>query len=380
MARNWEQIEAVPGFEGAEAFARRDIVPLMQAGDADRKPIDTSNMAKAIQLPAIIAFFGSVIGVQIATSMTPYAFLKPVVMVITFPVFFIGMILLMLRMFKVRVSNLLMSGRANFTQRAKGMTAIAEFLGLKYIPVPGGAPAALKSLAKWIKAEGELKSLVDTMDEHGGMEEAVDIAHRSGLMLTNTIILASAEKKELMTRQAATAQNLQDGFEGTRAGVTFETFEWVEPIEDQDDIHHLVLVLPSPSRLQGITELRSRKAGWPNSGETHDFDEVDLGARAFKDVFKLRSTDQTEARTVFNPAVMERVIELARDDRVRAVAFSEGLVIDVAGSDRFALSHILTGEWSEESIRTTFSDIADLVLLVEAAAHSFMLRTERGPA
>lgn len=380
MARNWTEIEAVPGFEGAEAFAQQEIVPLMQAGDADRKPIDTSNMAKAIQVPALVAFFGSVIGGQIAMAITPVAFLKPIVMFLTFPVFFIGLILLMLRLFKHRVSDLLLSGKANFTQRAKGMTAIADFLGLTYIPVPGGAPMALKSFAKWMKAEGELKSLVETMDEHGGLDEAVDIAHRSGVMLANTIILAREKKKQEIARQAASVQNLQDGFEGTRAGVTFETFEWVEPVDEDDDIHHLVLVLPSPGRLQGVTELRSRKTGWPNSGQTHALDEVDLGARAFKDVFKVRSTDQTEARAVFNPAVMERVIALAGDDKVRAVAFSEGLVIDVTGSDRFELSHVLTGEWSEESIRTTFSDIADLVLLVEAAAHSFMLRAGRGSA
>ena len=215
------------------------------------------------------------------------------------------------------------------------------------------------------------------LDRSGGLEETIESTTRAGLMLTNVIVLAKAENKQRDIRRQVELQNLQDGFTGVYAGVDFTAFEWVQSMEKGDDIHHLVLVLPAPSRLQSITELRTRQTDWPYSGAKHDFTSVDLGARAFKDIFKVRSTDQTEARQVFNPAVMERLIALAGENPMRAVAFSEGLVIDIAGADRFALSHQVTGAWSEASVHQTFSDIANLLEFIKTSAHSFMVPVAR---
>lgn len=377
MTMSWQEIEAVPGFSGAEKLAQFAIDPMLRAEVPPEQAIEPKAIASAFQLPMTLAMVTTVIGMSFVLGIFSSDWLRVPAAIFALPVIFFGSIIVMLRLFKSRLVDLIVASRGHFILRAKGMSAIADFLGLTYVPAPGGAPRGLSALSKFLGKPEALETLIETLNNHGGMDEALDIAKRSGLMLSNTIILASAEKRKEIADQAAEMQGLQDGFHGTRAGVAFDAFEWVEHIDEDDNVHHLMLVLPAPMRLQGVTELRSPKASWPNSGTTLAVTEVDLGARAFKDRFKLRSTDQTEARAVFNPAVMERVIALAGEDKVRAVAFSDGLVIDVAGKDRFALTHILTGEWSSASIQETFSDIAELVQLVEAAAHTFMVPKDR---
>ncbi|MEL7454251.1 MAG: DUF3137 domain-containing protein, partial [Pseudomonadota bacterium] len=167
-------------------------------------------------------------------------------------------------------------------------------------------------------------------------------------------------------------QYLQDGFHGTTNGIAFSAFEWSEPVSDEARLHHLVLVLAAPARLTGTTHLRSHKVPWPNPGPGHDLQPVKLGIDAFEDRYDLRGTDQTEARYVFNPAVIERLIDFAHGADMRAVATDDHIVVDLRGHDRFELIDLLTGAWSETSIETTFQDIADLLDLIDSVAKAFM--------
>ena len=59
---------------------------------------------------------------------------------------------------------------------------------------------------------------------------------------------------------------------------------------------------------------------------------------------------------------------------MRAVAFDEHLVIDVAGQDRFAMVDLITGAWSDESIAATMTNVAEMLELADAVAHAFKLR------
>ncbi len=370
----WREIESVAGFEGAQIFARQTIYPILEKGADNLKKPD-GNPILAFQGPFIVAFIITILADNLLLAFLPHSMFRSVLFFILFPVIFIGAIMLMFRLFRNRIVDLITAAKSSFIVRAKAMEEVANFLGLVYTPAPGGAPSTLKSFSSWVGKPQKLEELIALLEKSGGLDDAIENATRAGLMLSNTIILAKAENKQRDIRRQIEMQNLQDGFTGTYAGVNFTAFEWVQSMDEADDIHHLVLVLPTPSRLRSITELRTRETDWPYSGISHNFTSVDLGARAFKDIFKIRSTDQTEARHVFNPAVMERLIALAGENKMRAVAFAEGLVVDLAGRDRFALSDQVTGAWSEASVQQTFSDMAGLLELVKASAHSFMVPT-----
>ena len=101
---------------------------------------------------------------------------------------------------------------------------------------------------------------------------------------------------------------------------------------------------------------------------------MDLVPDTFNEYFRLRSTDQVEARTIFNPAVVERVLALAHGQPFRAVAQEEGLVFDFVGDNRFALIDLKTGEWNDETIKQSVTDVAELLELVDTLAHAFMVR------
>ena len=49
----------------------------------------------------------------------------------------------------------------------------------------------------------------------------------------------------------------------------------------------------------------------------------------------------------------------------------------LAGAEAFALSHQVSGAWSEACVQQTFSDIANLLELIKTSAHSFMVPVSR---
>ena len=89
---------------------------------------------------------------------------------------------------------------------------------------------------------------------------------------------------------------------------------------------------------------------------------------------RLRSSDQVEARTIFNPAVVERVLKLAHDMPFRAVAAGNFLILDIVGDNRFSVIELATGKWSRQRIEDALRDVAELLELVDEAAHTFMIR------
>ena len=372
MALGWDQIEQTDGFAGLRAHAETEVVPLL--ADVDLRPVDAKALTGRISRAMTGGFIFFVISFLIAQGLLPDTWWGETLVFILFPLLFIGSILGAVLLFRRSLVRVLIDAKMRFLIRGKALSALSAPLGLTYVATPGGAPGALKWLAQQSWAPKELRDLTTTFEEVGGMDEAVAAARGAGLMVeSNVYVVGSKEQKERYQQMAATQATVEDGFHGVRRGIAFDMFEWVERVDEAPDIHHLVIVLEAPLELHGITHLRARKGAWPQEASDVRFEEVDLGPKAFDAAYRLRSTDQVEARALFNPAVIERVIDLAHGGRFRGAAKGRRLVFDFPGTNRFNLVDVVTGEWSEDTLRQTASDMAEALTLVDTLAHAFML-------
>ncbi|MEO0981784.1 MAG: DUF3137 domain-containing protein [Pseudomonadota bacterium] len=373
-APEWHEIEQRAGFENARSLAERDIAPALKALPGET--LGKDGTPKSVQWPFALAFGFFIVAFLLVGALTPDNFIGVALRIITFPVLFVGAFILVLFLFQDRFLRLFLRGQERYLARSKALASIAALQGLAYAPSPGGAPETLRAFSKWRYAPRKFREITELLDMHGGLDAPLAAAKRAGVLGPNVVILASAEQKRKYLEREADGLRLQDGFEGVRDGLEFAAFEWVEAVDDAPDIHHLTIVLQAPARLQGVTQLRSRGTFWPRPPDGVDLEEVDLARGAFSDRFRVRAQDQTEARAVFNPAVIERTAALAHDAKIRAVAFQEGLVIDVAGGDRFNMIDLATGVWSDETIRQSYQDVTELLDLIDAAVAAFMLRAK----
>lgn len=367
-APSWAEIEARPGFEGMQRLALEVIEPRLRA-----LPLGQTQVKNELQTPFGLFMFGAFALFVLWSMSAPLGAVAGMLSFLLFPLFFAGAGFAFLYLYRDKIGALLLSGQANFLARTEALTAVGERLGLTYVGAPGGAPGALKALAKLSFMPPALKEAADTLDSHGGLDMAVAAVYEAGLMGGNVVVLGTEEQKAKYHRQAAENTGMEDGFAGKWAGAAFEAFEWRENQEDAPTIHHLCLVMACPRRLHGVTQLRSRGTPWPANHEGRKFDTVSLGVAAFEERFRLRSTDQVEARLIFNPAVIERAIQFAHGAELRASAMGDRLVFAFAGQDRFKLVDLLTGDWSDETVRRTLGQIGEMLDLVEQTAHAFGL-------
>jgi hypothetical protein len=370
---DWKNIERRLKLHGAERFATQEIMPLIEAAPVEALKKD-GKRENRLETPLGVAFFGFV------TTFVGLMFVLPdniwsVIFrfLIFFPLFFVW-IGAALYLFKDRLIDALTEGQARFVARSKALSTLAEALGLTYVPSPGGAPAALKWIARQGWAPTRLREIADLLDDHGGMDDALAAARASGVMVGNAHVIGGDKSRQTYLDHQARQAQVEDGFQGARGGVPFCAFEWVESVEDAPNVHHLVFVVTAPRRLYGVTQLRSRHITWPAATSNADMKPVGVVAPAFENRFRMRATDQVEARAIFDPVVLERVAEIAHGEKVRAVAFEDRLVIDVEGEDRFAMVDLVTGEWSEETIAQSMRNMAEMLELADAVAHAFKLR------
>lgn len=373
MTNGWDNIEAHPGFAGAEARARAELHPILERVKID--PVDPARQTKILSrylTGAFIAFGVSFFALDIYL---PNRGVWEALQFILFPLMFIGYMLLALFFMRGELAKLYVEAQARLGLKAEAMTRLAAPLGLTYVPAPGGAPKGLEWLAAQSWAPAILRDATRTLNAAGGMDEAVAVVRGSGLLIeSNTYVLGTPEQKARYNEQAAGMRQIEDGFEGVRSGLAFSMFEWVESVSDAADVYHLIIVLAAPLRLHGVTHLRARKSAWPQDPNGTPLQDVDLGPKAFDALYRLRSSDQVEARAIFNPAVIERVIALARGGPFRAVARQGHLVVDIAGeANRFHLIDLVTGNWSDDTVRQTHADLAAALALVDALGHAFML-------
>lgn len=362
------------GIDDLSGFVRDDVrAPLSDMPD-QLKPNEKDPAIESMKRTMSFAFFGFSFFFAVIAFLVPDTWWSVPMKVILFPTMFIGAIFGTLWLKRATVSKILLKTQGRFITRAKILDKLAKRLGLTYVPSPGGAPESLKILAKMRIVKDITDPIIDLLDRHGGMDDAVSAATNSGLLTADVVVMGNKAQKARYYRQSALGHAFEDGFEGERAGVTFSAFEWIEKVDEAPDKYHLLLVLKAPQRLQGVTQLRSRKTPWPKGLDDPHMGEVQLVPASFNEKFRLRGSDQVEARTIFNPAVVERVLALAHGETFRAVARGDCLVLDIVGENRFNLVDLHTGEWSENHIRQTLTDMAEMLDFVDAAAHAFMVR------
>ncbi|MFN4225965.1 MAG: DUF3137 domain-containing protein [Hyphomonas sp.] len=373
MSAGWDEIERQEGFAGVRQRAAGEVSRILSGvtpGGTDPKK-KLKDLSGFMAVPFVL--FGlTFFALEILLPDTGgFEFL----LVLLFPVLFLAYLAAGLYVLRHRLARLFTEAQARLKLKAEAMRVLTTPLGLNYVPAPGGAPKGLEWLAEQSWAPLVLREAAETLNQAGGMDEAVAIVRESGLLIeSNVQVIGTAEQKARYAEQSAAMRRIEDGFQGTRRGIRFEMFEWVEPVSEAPDIHHLVIVLKAPFALHGVTQLRSRKTGWPGDPGGPAMQEVDLGPKAFEALYRLRSSDQVEARAIFNPAVIERVIGLAHGGRFRAVARAGHLVFDFESeANRFQIVDLLTGAWSEDTIRSTCADLAEALALVDALAHAFML-------
>ncbi len=378
MSMDWPEIETHAGFAGARARSQTELRPILEKVKVDS--IDPARQTKLISRAMTTAFFafgGTFFALEfILPNGAGWEFLQ----FLLFPFLFIAYMAIALFLVRGQLAKLVVEAQARVGLKAEAMNRLTAPLGVAYVPAPGGAPKGLEWLAKQSWAPAILRDATAKLNAAGGMDDAVAIVRDSGLLLEgNTYILGTPEQKAKLNEQAASMRQIEDGFEGKRGGLTFSMFEWVESVEDAPDIYHLVIVLEAPLRLHGVTHLRARKSVWPQDPTGTLLEDVDLGPKAFDALYRLRASDQVEARAIFNPAVIERVIALAHGGKFRAVARAGHLVFDFPSeTNRFRLIDLITGEWDDDTIRQTHADLAEALALVDALGHAFMLVRKSG--
>lgn len=373
MTMGWDRIESHEGFAGAEAFAAREVGPILERAKLD--PIHPDRQKKIVSRFMVVPFI--LFGITFVT----LDFLLPdtgwfeFLQFLLFPILFIVYMAAGLFLMRHQIAKLLVEAQARLVLKAEAMNKIAAPLGLKYVPAPGGAPKGLEWLAQQSWAPAVLREATTSLNSAGGMDEAVAVVRGSGLLVeANTYVIGTPEQKAKYHEQSSGMRQIEDGFEGRRSGLDFSMFEWVENVSDAPDIYHLIVVLGAPIRLHGVTHLRARKTSWPQDPNGTPMQDVDLGPKAFDSLYKLRSSDQVEARAIFNPAVIERVIDLAHGGQFRAVAREGHLVFDFASeANRFHLIDLIGGVWNDETLHQTYSDLAEALALVDTLGHAFML-------
>ena len=373
MGTDWTDLEARLNFSGIGDFVDTEIRPKLVSLSEMATTFDQEAIKKQLGRSFSIAFFGFGIAFFVIAVGLPDHWWMVVLKFILFPILFLGSLLLAAWLERKRLGLLILQTSQNFITRSQVLDAVSQRLGLVYVPSPGGAPQSLKLLTKTGLFNSLTGPIVDLLDRHGGMDDAVEAAIDSGLLAPDTVVLGSEEQRARYYRQTALGHSFEDGFEGQRHGVGFSAFEWIETVEDADDKYHLILVLNAPHRLTGTTQLRSRKTPWPKRLDDIDFQPVQLVPESFNEKFRLRSTDQVEARTIFNPAVVERVLELAHGETFRAVAREKHLVLDIVGDNRFNMVDLHTGVWTDDQIRRSLTDIAEMLEFVDAVSHAFMV-------
>lgn len=369
---SWTELERQLQLTDIPKLISEGVRPHLEALPDDRQDARTGKALKQLKSAFTTAFFGFGAFFFLFVILVPDTWWGVTVKFVVFPVAFFGSFLLAAWLNRAAIADFFLATQERFVAKSRAMIAIAKAIGLTYIAAPGGAPESLKVIQKIGFLRREIQSVMDLLDDHGGLEDSVNAAIDSGLLLSDVVVLGSEEQKARFYRQSAMGHSFEDGFTGVRNGLHFSAFEWIERVEDAEDLYHLLVVFRAPYRLAGSTQFRSRKTPWPNRLDDH-FQDVQIVPESFSKNFRLRSTDQVEARTLFNPAVVERVLALAHGDPFRAVAKGNHLVIDVVGQNRFQLLDLATGAWSEASVQATLTDLSELLAFVDAMAETFML-------
>ena len=367
LPASWDRLEQRAGFLGLREIVARETLPKL----ADAKPrLTEQNPINALYgggcftgMITLLAFFvltsalgllGFVIAAVIAFFMA-----RPAIV----------------RLAKHFVDRMI----EDLTFRQSVFDPLTQHIGLRYVAAPGGGGGMVQQQSKEGLFQSSFAKLYEAMEVFSGQDEAVAAARSSGLVELSTVIhIGGADEATKKARETGLTR-LEDGFSGEHAGLHFDAFEVVRAPRRTDDgstypaEHALLVVLKLPRPLQSTTQLRSRKIGWHKPGGAERLEKVSLESNEFDDRFRVRSNDQVEARFVFTPDVMARIIELAHGEKIRATAQGEYLVVAIEGPNRFDLTSADTGLDGDAAVRLAIQQIGEMLDLVEAVGLVFGL-------
>jgi hypothetical protein len=363
----WERLERRQRFKGLRNLTEQTLLPAL----TNAKPrLTESNPINALYGGSLFAIIAAGVVVLVLTS--------------TFGIFgfILGMVIgvfavrpVIAKIAKEAVTRLV----ADLEFRQSIFAPLAEHIGLQYIAAPGGGRGILKQQSQEGPFQASFGALYEAFEAYSGQEEAVAAARASGLVELATVIhIGQADEATKKARETGMTR-LEDGFTGEQNGLHFDAFEVVRSSREVRDgrahsaKHALLLVLKLPRPLQSTTQLRSRKIEWHQPGEADHLQPVRLESDAFDEQFRVRSNDQVEARFVFTPDIMERVLRLAHGDAIRATARGDHLMIAFEGPNRFDLTSADTGLSGEDAIRFAIQQIGEMLDLVDAVGEVFRL-------
>ncbi|MEL6726238.1 MAG: DUF3137 domain-containing protein [Pseudomonadota bacterium] len=365
--KSWTELERRDGFAGLHAIAEKEVLPRL----AEAKP-------RLTEQNPINALYGG--------GCVTGGFSLLLIFVLTSALHIVGFIIAVVVIFflaKPAIAKIaerfVTRTIADLEFRQSVFEPIAGHLSLSYVAAPGGGQGIVRQQSQEGLFQGSFGKLLEALDAHSGQEEAVAAARSSGLVELVTVIHIGAADEETKKARETGMTRLEDGFSGQHGGLAFDAFEVVRAARRTDDgttypaEHALLLVLKLPRALYGTTQIRSRKVDWHKPGEAERLEKVRLESSEFEEKFRVRSNDQVEARFVFTPDVMARMLDLAHGEQVRATAQAEHLVVAVEGPNRFDLTSEDTGLSGDAAVRLAIQQIGEMLDLVEAVSSTFKI-------
>ena len=365
--KSWDALEQRPGFSGLRQIAERDTLPKLN--DAIPRRAETNPINALYGGGCFVAMFGLVLLITLSSTFGVLGFVAALV---------IGFFLArpsIEKIARIQIDRMI----KDFAFRNDVFAPLANHIGLTYIAAPGGGQGIVAQQSKEGLFQASFKKLHEALEQYRGQDEAVAAARASGLVELATVIhIGNADEETKKARETGLTR-LEDGFSGDHAGLHFDAFEVVRSPRRTDEgtvyeaEHALLVVLKLPRPLQSTTQIRSRKIGWHKPGEAERLERVRLESNEFEDDFRVRSNDQVEARFVFTPDVMARMIDLAHGESFRATAQDDYLVVAFEGPNRFDLTSPDTGLDGDAAIRLALQQIGEMLELVAAVGHVFGL-------
>ena len=344
---------------------------------AKTEDMTKDGMSKTLLLPIIAGF---VLFIALFTAAKLYVLPEngfgEFLTLLLFPILFIGSIAIMAFFFRARLAKFYLRTQERFLIRTEAINIIAQEVGIDYSPVPGGPSPALRALAKWRYCPQIIKDICALMKRHSGFDDVTDIIRASGLAIPKQRLSGKDEDKEKYYAQQINEQQFEDGFRGVRGNIPFAALEWAES-HDESVTYHLLIALTLPTQLTGRVEFKNKAAQWPIIPPGMAKKKVGLLSRQFAKSYKVRASDQMEARLIFDPAVIERLTAYSASGPVRGVAFDNHLVVDLVGQNRFDIIDLMNGKWNEESIEATLNDFEQMLAFVDAISKAFSVKPQR---
>lgn len=363
--KSWAALEQRAGFAGLQETVDRDTLPKLK--EAKPRLANPSPINALYGGGCFVAISGLVLLGILSSLFGPFGFIAGLV---------IGFFMArpsIEKIAKIQIDRMI----ADLSFRASVFAPLAEHIGLRYVASPGGGEGIVAQQSKEGFFQASFKRLHEALEAFSGQDEAVAAARASGLVELATVIHIGGADEETKKARETGLTRLEDGFSGDHSGLHFDAFEVVRSPRHTDDgtvyeaEHALLVVLELPRPLQSTTQLRSKKIGWHKPGEAERLERVRLESNDFEDDFQVRSNDQVEARFVFTPDVMARLIDLAHGEEFRATAQADHLVVALEGPNRFDLTSADTGLDGDAAIRLAIQQIGEMLDLVETVAAVF---------